>query len=1235
MRLIKELIRIPERVHQGDFVLKLSEGVSHAERTLRDYVVTPELARAFEQALGFVQSAVEGGQSKAAYLHGSFGAGKSHFMAVLHLLLQGNLTARALAELAAPVAKHAWIEGRRFLLVPYHMVGAVDMESAVLGGYAEHVRKLHPEAPTPGFYQAEGLFRDAQQLRTQMGDAAFFAALNQGAAADDGWGQWSGWTAQSFEAAMLEPPAAPERVRLVGELINTYFTAYRSHAGHAESFVGFDAGLAILSQHAAALGYDGVILFLDELVLWLASRAADVGFISREGTKLVKLVEATTAARPIPLISFIARQRDLRELVGEHLSGAAGVQFTDVLRHWEARFHTITLEDRNLPAIAQKRILQPLSEAARAELTQAFESTMKLPGGVVATLQTAEADRELFAKVYPFSPALVQTLIAVSGALQRERTALRLMMQLLVDRREDLQLGQLIPVGDLWDVIEAGDEPFSEAMRLHFENAKRLYRQKLLPLLARQHELDVEDVQRGTADPARLQLLRNSARLLKTLLLSALVPEVAALKALTPNRLAALNHGSVRTPIPGQEAGLVLRRLREWAGEVGEIKVGEDQNPVVSIQITGVDLEPILLAAETNDNDGNRRRLIREVLFNQLGLPEATGLFVQHRFDWRNTPRDVDVHYDNVRLLSDERLKGRADAWTLILDYPFDEGNRTPQDDIARVASYRGGTARTLVWLPSFLSLRAMKDLGRLVILDHILQGDRFEQYASNLSQIDRIQARALAANQRDSLRARLRSQLEVAYGISPEPRDAVGHRLEPDQQLRSLDPTFAPRPPVGANLAEALADLLDQMYAHQYPAHPKFETRIDPRLAKRLWQELQPAFESPDRRVQIVDSAARRLVRSVVPQLKLGSTSENVAVLDSRWVEHFQQRMARDQVQRPSVGQLRGWIDQPSPMGLPLELQDLLILCYAAMTNRHFTLRGGPASVEIGKLPDHVELAEQTLPAEAHWQSALKRAALLFGQVPPKVLNAANVGQLAGQLHADAQARRPALRELRDALRAQLAVFGIGSEAPRLATLASALQLLDSLLEREEVGRISALADAELHSSEAAVARVLGSVDELLKRVRNAPWSLFQSLKAIRDARAGRAQQVLTQLAEALRHDEHVQSLKDALARLEPQALEVLSSPGAEPAPVVVAPISGGSGSGVVPTVTGGGRQPEPEPALPVRPVTDTLIDSGERRDLSTEQALAELEQLKSRLEADREVQLTLSWQLQRRTPR
>lgn len=60
-------------------------------------------------------------------------------------------------------------------------------------------------------------------------------------------------------------------------------------------------------------------------------------------------------------------------------------------------------------------------------------------------------------------------------------------MQLLVERRDILTLGDIVPVGDLFDVIAHGDEAFSQEMAIHFDNAKRLYHQKLLPLLEKQH----------------------------------------------------------------------------------------------------------------------------------------------------------------------------------------------------------------------------------------------------------------------------------------------------------------------------------------------------------------------------------------------------------------------------------------------------------------------------------------------------------------------------------------------------------------------------------------------------------------------------------------------------------------------------------------------------------------------------------------------------------------------------
>ena len=76
-RYIRDLIELPEQVHRGDFVLRLTEGVEHPEQTVDSYVVTPQLVEAFDSALGFIRSALQPPTSKAAYLHGSFGSTRS------------------------------------------------------------------------------------------------------------------------------------------------------------------------------------------------------------------------------------------------------------------------------------------------------------------------------------------------------------------------------------------------------------------------------------------------------------------------------------------------------------------------------------------------------------------------------------------------------------------------------------------------------------------------------------------------------------------------------------------------------------------------------------------------------------------------------------------------------------------------------------------------------------------------------------------------------------------------------------------------------------------------------------------------------------------------------------------------------------------------------------------------------------------------------------------------------
>lgn len=145
---LRDVIDIKEDVHAGDFKVELTGGFTETEARVAEYVVTDQLKQAFGKALGLVRAAVRSGNSHAAYLHGSFGSGKSHFLTVLHAVLNNEPAARAKPRLQEVIAEHDdWLRGKRFLMVPYHLVGSTDLDSALLGGYVAAVRRLHPGPP--------------------------------------------------------------------------------------------------------------------------------------------------------------------------------------------------------------------------------------------------------------------------------------------------------------------------------------------------------------------------------------------------------------------------------------------------------------------------------------------------------------------------------------------------------------------------------------------------------------------------------------------------------------------------------------------------------------------------------------------------------------------------------------------------------------------------------------------------------------------------------------------------------------------------------------------------------------------------------------------------------------------------------------------------------------------------------------------------------------------------------
>src|ERR1700689_5059971 len=103
---VKDLFDLPESVHKIGFVEELARAVKQPEITAETYVVTPAIVGAFDKALDLVAGALRDGRSRAAFLQGSFGSGKSHFMALVSLLLDGEENAWRIPELHDLRAKY-------------------------------------------------------------------------------------------------------------------------------------------------------------------------------------------------------------------------------------------------------------------------------------------------------------------------------------------------------------------------------------------------------------------------------------------------------------------------------------------------------------------------------------------------------------------------------------------------------------------------------------------------------------------------------------------------------------------------------------------------------------------------------------------------------------------------------------------------------------------------------------------------------------------------------------------------------------------------------------------------------------------------------------------------------------------------------------------------------------------------------------------------------------------------
>jgi hypothetical protein len=1158
-RRVKDLFLLPESVHKIGFVEELARAVTRPRVTAETYAVTPAIVASFDKALDLVRGALGEGRSQAAFLHGSFGAGKSHFMALVSLLLDGDEYAWRIPELHGLREKYAFCGKAKLLQLRFHMIGHTgNLESAIFGRYIDVVRQLHPGADLPGVFADERFFEDARGMLDELGEDKFFAPMNAGKKTDGAWGtigEADLWTRARFETAAtsLDPKL---REGLFNALVKTRFGAF---ADESRQFVDLDEGLAILGRHAKGLGYSGVVLFLDEAILWLASRASDLSWFHSEVQKLVKLVEAQDSHRDVPFVSFIARQRDLAEMVGRDHEGLQNALVRDSLQWAEGRFDTIRLEDRNLPAIAEKRVLIPKDDAARKELDDAFRAMRAKLGDPAWQLLLGELDERDFRKLYPFSPVLVDALVALSNSLQRERTAIRLLTELLVEHIEDLHVGDVVGVGDLFDVVAGGDDATDGIMRARFESAKQLYAYQFLPVIQQTH---------GTTTPERCQRLRPSHparigcsncpesacradnRLVKTMLVASLVPERTALKDLTAGKLVQLNHGSLRAPIAGTEATLVAQRLRNWAssGTIAQLHVGTQPDPGVRLLLEGADLGPILDQARFSDTPGARQRVVRDLLFDALGIEPGQDWGKDHVIkNWRGTDRLGRIGFANVRLPSTaEKLSCPENhAWRIVIDYPFDEDGFGPHDDEAAVEAFlqaHSGGTWTIVWLPTFLSKDMQRVLGDLVILQHILSdAATTRQYVAHLSVDNQSRAIADLNNLKTQKQGRLRQVLEQAYGLAKAREGDLDLSSAVEKHLHVLKPGAVVRPDLAATLGDAVERYAEELLAARYRLHPKFPKKLTKNTVEELVTRFGEIVDSEDKSIP-VDRERAELMRGFLMELGLVRVTEDKAFMREddvlQRLENTRQKKALD---RPEVGDVRSWIDETGARGLQPDALDLVVRCYARWSARTLVTGELPYEPRPGhEIPAYVVLERPDLPTHAVWSAALHRAGDFGITLAGRALHGDNLKRLEALVLAYFNPKHAAATRLPTVLGPRLAQLGIAGTTDRLVTARSADALCAELAGKKGRAIVEALAAFEPKTSGRAVAASLAGAEEAVKSLEDAlVWGPLDQLRTRADLAGGA--ELLERLAQALRQDELQVKLGVRVRELAKEALTLL----------------------------------------------------------------------------------------------
>jgi len=976
------------------------------QENIRDYVITDTVADEMERLVDrVVASCVRHEAGDGHYLHGSFGSGKSHFMAILGLILENNeaVWTKDHPAIQRIHERHGpWLAEHPILVVPVYMLGQQrGLQMACYNAANARLEKLG--VPPCEFSDADKVIASFRADTERYGDVVF-----------EQFQEATGISTRRCDR--MAEGKQEERDDLAHKILE-----YRN-PGHAERVHlypdKFSDGMAKLTRHAKAQGFAGIVYLIDELILYLTGKSGRQ-YID-EFNDLVALADNSARDRAVPLWVLVAKQRNIADTVPDDTSQQ---HIFETMEHHKDRFpETTELADAELAPIVQERVLR-VRPGMRKALQRTMDETLGELGEDVRATLLHDLTPEDFCLLYPFHPALIRTLIDVSARLSRERAAIRLLYELLIRRYPDISIGSLIPYAALFDVVFLREGLTGGSRNEELEAVRQTYYERLEPI--------IEEMYAGEqAERARL--------VVKTVLLCGLSKTLR--NDVIVERVLHLNYQDLHGRTTFGSCQAIARILGELDNRSELVHFNANPaNPALgTVDITlasGVQLADVLKRIPVNWRQ--RVEAFSELMKSCLRKPIVSGEIPNYERVWRGTRRRGRVQFVNVAELStNDMLIAEGHELTLFIDYPFDLSEvYTRADDLKVIERARAALPQIPVgfWLPAEFTAEDMRDLDEYAKLRELEANPG--QYLEEYGKTQREDVLTKLVGQKRTKAGTLRSRLSEAH-------------KGPDAMVTFLDPAITPSLDVdslGAALDRITDAVCDRLYFH----HPRFPSELNQRILTRLLEDfLVPAAlgggsvpRNPD-----LDGLLRRLGEP----LELAEQGAQNWTLrpQSRYLSKLEELATGKQVQTDRI--MQGLTDA---FGFTQELSETLVL-YLIRGQGYRALRGGQpvANVEFGGLAGLT--LERGKRLAVHEWAQVKDLVQTTWQVQPQAteLTVAAQDQLWRQVNAAASKTRRALREMRQRLVEILGTAGVNLDEAKRLDVADAAQSLNTQAMREDL---------------------------------------------------------------------------------------------------------------------------------------------------------------------------------------